>query len=137
LALATLPSESVARTTSVTLPVEPAAYAPVEALMEPPEAFVAIAQEKPEPEPPLAEKATLPPGEADALAGEMETPAVTETLRVVVLESESVTLTTSVTLPVAPAVYAPVEALTVPPEALVTRAQVYPLPDPPEAVRVV
>src|SRR5204863_9591586 len=72
-AVTALPSESVTWTMSVTLPVLPAAYAPLVALIVPPEAFVARVQAYPEPAPPLAEKLTLPPGGADALAGEMET----------------------------------------------------------------
>ena len=60
---------------------------------------------------------------------------VTVTVAVAVALAESVTRTTSVTPPVLPAVYAPA-AVMVPPELLVAMAQLYPVPLPPEAVKV-
>ena len=72
--------------------------------MLPPDAFVDSDQVYPVPLPPEAVNAWLPLGGKVAVAGEMVTPAVTVTLRVAVFPSESVTWTTSVTLPVDPAV---------------------------------
>jgi hypothetical protein len=59
--------------------------------MEPPEALVASDQVKPVALPPEAAKVRLPLGGVEAVAGEMDTPAVTATLRVAVLPRESVT----------------------------------------------
>ena len=72
--------------------------------MLPPDAFVDSDQIYPVPLPPEAVKAWVPRGGTVAVAGEMVTPAVTVTLRVAVFPSESITWTTSVTLPVDPAV---------------------------------
>jgi hypothetical protein len=134
LAVALLPSKSVAWTTSMP-GVAPAVYAPVLTSMVPPDGLVGSVQAYGGPLPPLALKVWLPRGATLAVAGAMEMPAPTVTLRVVVLPSESVTRTTSMTPPVAPAVYAPVFRLMVPPEAFVDSVQEYPVPLPPLAVK--
>ncbi len=72
--------------------------------MLPPDALVANDHVKPVPLPPEAVKAWLLPVCTLAVAGATETPAVTVMLRLAVLPRESLTWTTSVTLPVAPAV---------------------------------
>ncbi len=59
--------------------------------MELPEAFVVIDQVKPVAVPPEAMKARLPLGGVEAVTGEIDTPAVTATLRVATLLRESVT----------------------------------------------
>ena len=87
--VATLPSESVARTTSVALPVGPAMYAPVLVARVAPEAFVASDQVQPAPLPPDAVNVWLPLGASDTVAGEMDAPALTVTLAVAVFPSES------------------------------------------------
>jgi hypothetical protein len=133
LTVAVLPSRSVTFTTSVTLPVVPAVYTPVVAITLPPEGADCMDQLKPEPLPPDALKLTLPLGVVLGAAGRMLTPAVTVMFAVAVLPSESVTFTTSVTLPVVPAEYAPVEATTLPPDGADIIVHVRPLPLPPDA----
>src|SRR5258706_7686156 len=95
-----------------------------------PERLVLTNQMKPAPLPPLTEKLTPPRGADDAEPGEMERPAETATLFDAVLPSESVARTTSVTPPIAPAVYTPLEFMP-PPEALVDSHQPTPAPLPP------
>jgi len=131
LRVATLPKESVTWTTSVTLPVGPAVYSPVAGTIVAPEASVASDQMKPLPLPPEAPKMRLPLGGTLAVAGEIETPGPTATSRVATLPTESVTCTTSVTLPVGPAVYSPVAGTIVAPDALVASDHEYASPDPP------
>src|SRR5512137_1644879 len=76
----------------------------------------------------------LPRGGSVIARGVMEPVDHTVTLAVAVLLSESVTRITSVTEGVRPAVYRP--PTSVPPERLVTNAQVKPVPLPPEGVKV-
>ena len=75
----------------------------------------------PVPLPPAAVKVRPPRGEMPVALGVMETRGPTVTLAVAVRPRESVMVTTSVTLPVAPAVYAPLASM-LPPDALVDRA---------------
>src|SRR5215471_12449915 len=105
-------------------------------LMLPPEALVLSANRKLLPLPPEAVKPTLPRGATLTDGGLMVTAAPTATLAVALLPSESTTRTTSVTLPVAPAVYRPVDESIEPPEALVCSDQAKPLPEPPEAMNM-
>jgi hypothetical protein len=72
----------------------------------------------------------------EGAAGETVTPDVTVTFTVAVFPSESVTVTTSVTLPVAPAVYEPVPGSMLPPEGLAVSAKAKPVPLPPVAEKV-
>ncbi len=58
---------------------------------------------KPVPLPPLALKLCVPRGATVAALGLIVTPAPTVTVALALLPSESVTVTTSVVLPVAPA----------------------------------
>ncbi|MBK7859708.1 MAG: hypothetical protein IPJ65_14030 [Archangiaceae bacterium] len=92
-------SESVTVTVSVTLGVSPAVNRPF-ASIEPPELFC----------------------ESEALGGEMEISGPTATVAVAGSPSESVHVTVSMTLPVAPAVYAPLAATIIAPEGLVVTA---------------
>src|SRR5437868_10424220 len=102
--------------------------------MPPPEKLDASVQVKPVPVPPAALNCTLPRGATPASGGAMLTPAETLTLALPLFPSESVTATTSVTPPVAPAVYAP-SCVTWPPDAL-ANDQVNPAPLPPAALKV-
>jgi hypothetical protein len=133
LRVARFPSESVTCTTSVTVPVGPAVYAPVVGSRVPPDAFVANDHAYPAPLPPTALNDSVARGATDAAGGEIETPAVTLTLRVATFPSESVTRPTSVTLPVEPATYAPVAGSMDPPDAFVANDHAYPVPLPPFA----
>src|SRR5512140_375165 len=85
----TLFTESVTLTTSCTEGSGPAVYAPVPATMDPPELLVWRDQVNPVPEPPVAVNAWLARGATVGLAGAMVEPAVTETLAVRALPSES------------------------------------------------
>src|SRR5690348_1350513 len=100
--------------------------------MLPPDALVGSDQVKPVPLPPAAAKVMLPLVVTLAVAGEIETPAVTATFLVAVFPSDSVTWTVSVTPPVAPALYSPVDAAMLPPEALLANDQAKPKPLPPD-----
>src|SRR5579871_711397 len=102
-AVAILPSESVAVTTSVVLAVGPAVYAPEVELTEPPEPLTVSEKVRPVPLPPEAMKVFDPRGATEAAVGLMLTPAPTVTLAVATLPVPSLTLTTSVTLGVGPA----------------------------------
>src|SRR5262245_8646462 len=73
-------------------------------------------------------------GVSVAVLGVIDTPAVTVTITLDVLLSESVAATTSVTFGVAPAGYAPELASMVPPDALVFSDHVMPLALPPLAM---
>jgi hypothetical protein len=108
---------------------------PVESIV-PPDAFVASDHAQPVPLPPAAVNVRLALGASVAVAGVIDTPAVTVMLTVAVFPSESTTWTTSVTLPVAPAVYRPLPESIVPPESLATNDQAYPLALPPAAANV-
>jgi hypothetical protein len=100
---ATLPSESTTWIASETFTVVPATYAP-EAVMDPPEALEDSDQTYPVPLPPLAVKLTGARESTLEDDGVIVTPAVTPTVRVATLPTESVTWTTSETSGVAPAV---------------------------------
>src|SRR4051812_9679748 len=102
--------------------------------MVPPEALVWKLQVKPVPVPPDGENALVPRGVTVALDGVTLTPAVTVMFAVAKLPSESVTFTTSVALPVRPAVYTPLTS--VPPEAFEVNTQAKPTPLPPDAAKV-
>ncbi len=134
-ALALLPSESVTRTTSVVLLVPPAAYAPVVELIVAPDPLVISVYVNPVPLPPDPLKARVPSGATLAEAGLIEIPALTVIVALALLPSASVTFTTSVVLPVAPAVYRPL-AFTLPPEPLVVSVYVNPVPLPPDPLKL-
>ena len=135
-AVALFPSESVTRTTSVVPAVDPAVYAPVVPLTLAPEPFVVSVYVNPLPLPPDALKLWLPSGATLAVAGVIVTPALTVIVAVALFPSESVTVTTSVVLPVDPAVYAPVVPLTLPLDPFVVSVYVNPLPLPPLALKL-
>src|SRR3989442_1167595 len=103
--------------------------------MLPPEALLANDQAKPKPLPPDAVKIALPLGGTVSAPSEIKTRPETATLLVALLPSESVTCSTSVTEPVAPALYVPVAGSTVAPEELVASDHVYPVPLPPSAAK--
>ena len=91
---------------------------------------------KPVPLPPDALKLCVPRGARLAVAGVIVTPAPTVIVADALFPRESVTLTTSVALPVDPAVYAPVVPFTLPPEPLVVSVYVKPVPLPPDALKL-
>src|SRR5436853_3862784 len=94
-----------------------------------PELFDGTEKTKPLPLPPAALKVCVPLVFNVTAAGVMVMPAVTVTFRVVVAPAPSLSWTTSVAFPLAPAVYAPDEALIDPPDWLVASDQPYaPLP---------
>jgi hypothetical protein len=136
LTVAVFPRESVTRTTSVTLPMEPAVYSPVAPSIVAPEALAASDHAQLDWLPPAAVNVWLAFGASVTADGVIDTPAVTVTLTVAAFPSESTTWTTSVTLPVEPAVYWPLAESIVPPEALVASDQTNPASLPPLAVNV-
>ncbi len=134
LAVALFPSESTTLRTSVVFPVAPAVYMPLPFTL-PPDPFVVSVYVNPIPLPPLALKLRVPSGATLADAGLIETPAPTVMVAPALLPSASVTVTTSVVLPVAPAVYMPLP-FTLPPDPFVVSVYVNPVPLPPLAVKL-
>src|SRR5512137_640024 len=97
------------------------------AVRAPPDGLAESDQVKPLPLPPDAVNAWLPLGATVAVAGEMAIPAVTVTLRVAVLPSESVTWISTDAPTTAIYAHTSAELLRSPPDGLAESDQVKPL----------
>ena len=115
--VAALPSESVARTMSVRLPVMPAVYVLPVTLA--PDGLSSRLSVKFVPVPPARTSTSASRG-ATSWAPEMLTPGPTVTVTVAVLPTSSVAVIASCVLPVSPAAYAPLPRTMLPPDCATT-----------------